>query len=257
MHTAWDIQIRSGLTAPSTQLAHEQEMLAHCAATDHRPVALIWESGPALVVSQSDRHLPFFSAAVEQSEAAGWPVTVRTSGGTAVPLAPGVINLGLIASWRSVRPTLDAAFQLLCGLLIAAMGDLGVTATIGRAPRAFCDGRCNILVGNRKIAGTSQRQSSLGTRGALLLHAAVVLDADPAMLTAVVARFYEAAGRRVDLSAQAVSSLASVQGRSLAGGLKGAFIAALAKELAKPETAPRWCDTPSSRSSPAATSAAP
>jgi lipoate-protein ligase A len=257
MNMAWDIRIRPGLTPAASQLVHEQALLDLCASTDHQPVALIWESEPALVVSQSDRHLPRFAAAVEQAAAAGWPVAVRTTGGSAVPLAPGIINVGLIAPWRSVRPTLDLAFQLLCGVLIDALGSLGITATTGRAPRAFCDGRWNVLVGDRKVAGTSQRQSSAGAGGAVLLHAAVMLDADPVLLTAAVGRFYETAGQRVDLSAEAMSSLANLRPEPPAGDLKAAFVAALANELARPETAPTWCDTPSSPSSPAATSAAP
>jgi lipoate-protein ligase A len=257
MHTAWDIRIRPGLSSAGAQLAHEQSLLALCASGVEQPIALIWESEPALVVSQSDRHLPRFAAAVTDAERAGWPVIVRHTGGTAVPLVPGIINLGLIASWRTGRPTLGAAYEPLCSLLIGAMGNLGITATTGRAPGAFCDGRWNILVNQRKVAGTSQRQSCFGGRGAVLLHATVIVDADPAMLTAITARFYETAGQRVSLSADAVSALASVR-RELSGdALKRAFVTALANELATWGTVPAWCDTPSSPSSPAATSAVP
>ncbi|HEY4646604.1 MAG TPA: hypothetical protein VIH25_10030 [Steroidobacteraceae bacterium] len=252
----WDVQVRSGLTTASVQLAHEQDQLAQFGKREHQPLAFIWESDPALVVSPSDLHLPRFAAAARQSEAEGWPVSTRVTGGSAVPLAPGVINLSLIASWRTIRPTLGAAFQKLCGVLIDALENLGVSAITGHASRAFCDGRCNILVGDRKIAGTAQRQSSLSTHGAVLLHAAVILDADPVLLTDAVARFYAAAGDPRTFDADAVSSVARIT-RASGDELRTAFIGALANALARPETVPAWCDTPSSPSSPAATSAGP
>lgn len=257
VQAAWDIRVSQGLVTASGQLAHEQNLLAQCASTDHQPLALIWESEPALVVSQADRHLPRFADAVRQAENDGWPVSVRSTGGSAVPLAPGVVNVGLIASWRGNRPTLDTGFRQVCGPLIDALRSLGIKAGTGRVPRSFCDGRWNILVGTRKIAGTSQRQASIGKGGAVLMHAAVMIDADPLVLTNVVARFYKQAGDPRPLDAEAVTSLARVRAAPVAGDPRAAFIAALSKELARPKTVPAWCDTPSSPFSPAATSEVP
>jgi lipoate-protein ligase A len=255
--TGWDIRVRPGFANAADQLALEQSLLAEPGAAERPPLASIWESEPALVVSQSDRHLPRFADAVRQVENDGWPVSVRSTGGSAVPLAPGVVNVGLIASWNGDRPTLDTGFRLLCGPLIAALHSLGITTGTGRAPRAFCDGRWNILVGVRKIAGTSQRQASREKRGAVLLHAAVMIDADPVALTNVVARFYEAAGDPRELDADAVTSLAQVLAAPIAVDPRAAFIAALSSVLASPETVPAWCGRQSSPSSPAATSADP
>lgn len=219
-------------------------MLAEYASAERPPLASIWESEPALVVAQSDRHLPRFADAVRQAEHDGWPVSVRSTGGSAVPLAPGVVNVGLIASWRGNRPMLDAGFRQLCGPLIEALRSLGISAGTGRAPRSFCDGRWNILVGARKLAGTSQRQASRQQRGAVLMHAAVMIDADPLALTNVVARFYEAAGEPRALDADAVTSVERVLATPMAQGPRAAFIAALSRVLASPETVPAWCGRP-------------
>jgi lipoate-protein ligase A len=251
----WDIRVRSGFANAAEQLAHEQTLLAEHASAERTPFASIWESEPALVVSQSDRHLPRFADAVREVENDGWPVSVRSTGGSAVPLAPGVVNVGLIASWNGDRPTLDAGFKQLCGPLIKALGSLGITAGTGRAPRSFCDGRWNILVASRKIAGTSQRQTSIGKRGAVLMHAAVMIDADPLLFTNVVARFYEVAGDPRLLDAEAVISLKRVLATPTAFDPRAAFITALSSVLASPETVPAWCGKPLSRSSPAATNA--
>lgn len=114
-----------------------------------------------------------------------------------------------------------------------ALGRFGIESETGRAPRAFCNGRFNVLIGNRKVAGASQRVASRGTHGAVLLHASVLVDADPVSLTAIVARFYELAGVAKRFDAAAVTSLAECLPSPFTGNLGNAFIAALANELTK------------------------
>jgi len=219
------------LVSASAQLALEQSLLAQCASMDRIPLAILWQSEPALVVSQTDRNLPQFAEAAHCAAAEGWPVSVRSTGGTAVALVPGVVNVGLIAPWRVARPSLEQGFELVCAPLIIALARFGVTASTGSAPQAFCDGRFNVLVGARKIAGTSQRHASQGTGGALLIHAAVLVDANPASLTAVVTRFYERAGRATHLDAATVTSLSQCVSHSGACDLPRKFVATLSDVL--------------------------
>jgi len=227
----WDVRVSPTVVSASAQLALEQSLLAQCASMDRMHLAILWQSEPALVVSQTDRNLPQFAEAVRCAAAEGWPVSVRSTGGTAVALVPGVVNVGLIAPWRATRPSLEQGFELVCAPLITALARFGVTASIGSAPQAFCDGRFNVLVGARKIAGTSQRHASQGAGGALLIHAAVLVDADPASLTAVVARFYDRAGRATHLDATTVTSLSQCVSHPGAGDLPRKFVATLSDVL--------------------------
>jgi len=195
------------LTAASEHLAREQQLLDEYAAGDHPRKRLVWESERALVVSQLDTHLPRFMDAMRASAAEGWPVTLRKTGGSAVAIGPGVVNFSVVDSWRGTQPTLAYGFDLVCTPVIRALAHLGVTGTTGAAPGAFCDGKYNVLVDGRKIAGTAQRCTRRGPGGALLAQAMLIVDADPAELTSAVARFYERAGSDRTFDARAVTSI--------------------------------------------------
>ena len=78
-------------------------------------------------------------------------------------------------------------------------------ATLTDAPRevhgSFCDGRFNLAVGDRKIVGTAQQWKRLGAdRHAVLAHAVMVAQADPALITGWANDFENAlgTGRRYD-----------------------------------------------------------
>jgi lipoate-protein ligase A len=176
---------------------------------DAPATARVWQNARALVVARGDQRLPRFEAARAALGAEGWPVVVRESGGTAVPHGPGVLLLSL-----AFRPppgaacTLEATYALLCAPLAGALARLGVPSAPGHAPGSFCDGRFDLLAFGRKIAGTAQRWragpgGASPERGAVLCHAALLVDLDLAAATAAVNRFYEAAGspRRCEPSA--------------------------------------------------------
>jgi lipoate-protein ligase A len=195
------------LTTASEQLALEERFLEDHGRASRARSALIWECERALVVSQLDTLLPGFEDAARDSAHDGWPVAVRKTGGSAVALGPGVLNFSVIESWRGTPPTLAHGFDLVCTPIIRALAELGVTGTIGAAPGSFCDGRHNVLVDGRKIAGTAQRRTKRGEGGALLAHALILIDADPGALTNAVQKFYVRAGASRQFDASVVTSL--------------------------------------------------
>src|SRR5690606_2183733 len=84
-------------------------------AMQQGPVASVWESEQGLVVPRTYRRFAGFVQACAQFERAGWPVTVRQSGGGIVPQGPGIINLSLAYSVRG-KPLdhSDTAYLLIC-----------------------------------------------------------------------------------------------------------------------------------------------
>jgi octanoyl-[GcvH]:protein N-octanoyltransferase len=227
---AWQVECIDAPVEVGAQLAREAAMLARWSSHE-QPRALIWHGGPALVISQADRHLPHCELATRDAAEQGWPVFVRTTGGAAVALAPGVINLALFTTLPDPAPSLAAGFELICRPVIAALARFGVAAGTGHAPGAFCDGRFNVLVGDRKIAGTAQRRTRRQGRSVLLAHASVLADGNLEELTQVVARFYERAGAARPLTALALTCLAACLPDASATQLPARFAATLSEVL--------------------------
>lgn len=223
-------------------IGQEDEWLARAAATG-RPAAHLWQATRMLAVPRSYERLPGWASACATLAAAGWPVQLRRSGGGLVPLGPGVTNLSLV--WRNepagaVEPHL--VYRGLCGLLRRALARLDIAAAAQAVEGSFCDGRFNLAVRGRKIAGTAQAWRRIGTQRVVLAHAVILVSADPAALTAIANRFEQAVASGRHYRSDALTNVARAwgearQARSAPDNLEQQLAAALGVELAAPHDA--------------------
>lgn len=146
------------------------------AAREGQQGALIWVAErPGLVVPRALSRRPGFARAAKTSATRGWPVHLRASGGGEVPQGPGIVNLAL-AGPANGQPT-EVIYQNLCEAIGTALASLGIASEVAPLPGSFCDGRWNLLVRGRKIAGTAQRwQPCADPRAgwAVLAHAVIL-----------------------------------------------------------------------------------
>jgi octanoyl-[GcvH]:protein N-octanoyltransferase len=234
----WRIEddARAGESAQQ-RVARDAVLLEAVRRGEAPPTARVWENERCLVAARSDRRLPRFDAAAEALGAAGWPVVVRESGGSAVPQGPGILCLSLVFRPEKSAPcTIESSYDALCRPLEAALADLGVACARSEVHGAFCDGRYDLAVLGRKIAGTAQRWRAgpggpAPGRGALLAHAVLLVDADLGEASAAVNRFYETAGGERRCRAAASISLreALATGASPLAGAPSAELRAAAR----------------------------
>jgi len=203
----WHVLSAAEQVLPHEQFERESALLQAAAAGELTPQALLWSSGRALITSPADRRLPHFEAAARHAAAAGWPVSGRQTGGTAVALSPGIVNMSLVLAWQGAHPGLETGYRMLCEPLLQVLERFGIAGDVGPVAHSLCDGRYNVRVAGRKLAGTSQRQASRVGHGAMLLHAGVLVEGDAAQLTAVVAEFYCRAGDPRDYRPQSLIAL--------------------------------------------------
>jgi len=201
------------LLCPPEPLAGEIEMAWLDAALDGQATAALWTGAPALVAPLSYRRNAQLEAACDASKARGWPVRLRRSGGGVVPQGPGILNVTLAYPCAgSAGDMAEPVYAHLCQLIAKALDRLGIAAQARPVPGSFCDGRFNLAVNHqgvyRKIAGTAQYWGRASGRQAVLAHALLILDADPAHLSAQANQFEAAlaSGRHYD--AQALTSVA-------------------------------------------------
>ena len=184
-------------------VACEAEWMAS-AATTGRAGAHLWRGEPGLAVPRSYTTLPGWAAAARAHR-----VQVRASGGGVVPLGPGVLNLSLV--WRTERAApceTDAIYRELCGELSRALARLGIDAAPRAVSGSFCDGRFNLAAGGRKLVGTAQSWRRIAGQPVVLAHAAIVVDADPQVLTDVANAFEGDLGCGRQYRADALTSVA-------------------------------------------------
>jgi octanoyl-[GcvH]:protein N-octanoyltransferase len=168
---------------------------------------VIWRAQPSLVITHNETRLPRFEAASTHLEKKGWPLSVRTSGGGAFPVAPGTVQLALLLPLRGDGETIDAIYDALAGRICDALAHLGISASQGNVPEAFCPGGHDIVVDGRKLAGLAQHWRQ-GTSGRSIIAAASILvEEDSTALSDVVNAFYQEAGSSFRCRPSAVTSL--------------------------------------------------
>lgn len=129
--------------------------------------AVLWQAPHGLVAPLSYRRHAWLDAVCTAFAARGWPVRLRRSGGDIVPQGLGIFNLSL--TWPvagSPGAQADRVYAQLCGVLSRALAALHIDARPRAVTGSFCDGRFNLAVGPRKIAGTAQYWRRAGDRHA-------------------------------------------------------------------------------------------
>lgn len=176
------------------------EVLLRTMVAPSGPVDMLrlWVNQPCLVTTRRLANHPRFEEARRLSAENGWPVHVRASGGTTVVHRPGILNVSLLR--RKMGGPLKVAdyYAPLTDLLCAAFDAMDVKAFVGSRHGSYCDGAFNVLLGDRKIAGTSCRVIRGEGMIAYLAHAVVWVEGDVLQDIAAIRRFEAALGLAVD-----------------------------------------------------------
>lgn len=208
------------LLTPQQALGLEQDLLARVSRGEIDLGWHCWHTTPALFAPRALAPPGRFAAAAAGSAARGWPVVVRASGGDLVPQAPGLLNLSLVWRQAGLDASLAAAYERLGRPLLAGLAAVGLRAGYGTVAGAFCDGRYNLVVAGRKIAGTAQRWKIIGAAGrqprelAVLAHAVLLVETDLEPLVASVNAFYRACGMARRCRADAHTTVAAEHRRA-------------------------------------------
>jgi len=197
--------------------------------------AIIHEATKGISVPRSYQRNARFGTACQELGNAGLPVDVRLSGGGVVPQAPGVINLHLAYPIAANYPLEHAESQYLglCELIAHTLAYYGIHATAQPVQGSFCDGRFNLAVDGKKIAGTAQywRRNRAATTPSfsLLSHAVILVNSDSAALTALANQFEAALHSTVRYAPEKTTSVKELLGKPVAD-----FVQKLQHELQNP-----------------------
>ncbi|HCF0145223.1 lipoate--protein ligase family protein, partial [Pseudomonas aeruginosa] len=122
---------------------------------------LLWQPcDRALVMPRRMERLEGFAPASAAVAERGWPVLLRDTGGEPVPQSPGVLNIALsyaLGPGDNEQTRIETAYLRLCQPICDWLRERGLDAGVGAVAGSFCDGRYNVTLDGRKLAGTAQR----------------------------------------------------------------------------------------------------
>ncbi len=174
-------------------LEREAELLAHVAAMPGARFLWFWQSPQSLVAPRKMSNLAGYDRVAGELAGAGWPVSLRATGGDVTPQGSGIVNVSHIyATPAGQSVNINSEYSALCGPIEAA---LGPSASRGWQPGAFCDGAHNVQFKGLKFAGTAMRIKRCRTapkRKAILAHALMLMRPPDAEAIAALNTFLSA-----------------------------------------------------------------
>jgi lipoate-protein ligase A len=184
-----------------------------------------------LAFSALDRVRPGYGEAVAAARAAGFAPVLRLAGGRAAAFHPGTLAFAWSRPAPELRGGIEARFDEMAAILVAALRALGVDARAGEVPGEWCPGAHSVNARGRvKLAGIGQRV----VRGAAHVGGVLVAE-DAGRARDALAPVYAALGLPLD-PASFGAAADEAPGATLSG-VAAALRAELARRFALVEAA--------------------
>ncbi|NHN30021.1 lipoate--protein ligase family protein [Paenibacillus sp. S3N08] len=136
------------------------EILCRRVGEGGTPIVHIWRHPRAFVMGLRDSRLPHALEAKQWLEAQGYSAAVRNSGGAAVPLDLGVVNLTLILPKQQGHIDFRNDFEKMYLLIKEALHTLSPDVAKGEIKGAYCPGDYDLSIGGLKFCGIAQRRQA-------------------------------------------------------------------------------------------------
>ncbi|ASS97914.1 octanoyltransferase [Geobacillus thermocatenulatus] len=150
-------------------------------------VVRTWVHDDTIVLGIADTKLPHFHEAVSFLHKEGYRVVVRNSGGLAVVLDSGVLNISLIFPEATHQIAIEQGYEAMYALIAAMLAPYGVRVEAGEVVGSYCPGSYDLGIGGKKFAGISQRR----VRGGVAVQIYLCVDGSGAARAELIRRFYE------------------------------------------------------------------
>ncbi|MGE8080343.1 lipoate--protein ligase family protein [Peribacillus loiseleuriae] len=121
-------------------------------------VARTWVHHQTIVLGIQDTRLPFLQNGISYLNALGYQVIVRNSGGLAVVLDEGVLNVSLVFPETERRIEINRGYDAMLDLIRMMFSQYGVKIEAKEIIGSYCPGSYDLSINDKKFAGISQRR---------------------------------------------------------------------------------------------------
>ncbi|MEK4062296.1 MULTISPECIES: lipoate--protein ligase family protein [Paenibacillus] len=187
---AGDAGEAGGMLVP---FAFEETLCRDIGAGLAPPALHLWSHPAGVALGLRDSKLPRADEAMAGLERRGFRTAVRHSGGAAVPLDAGIVNVALVLPKTPGKLDFHDDFRLLASLIQEAVAvshpQAAALIQAGEITGSYCPGDFDLAIGGRKFCGIAQRRQS----SAYFVHAFVVVSGSGQERGELIRGFYETA----------------------------------------------------------------
>lgn len=121
-----------------------------------------WVHNDSVVLGIQDHRLPHIKEGMDLLSSRGYVPIVRNSGGLAVVLDPGVLNISLILSEQEERIDINTGYEIMVELIKMLFPQVADQIEAYEIVGSYCPGSYDLSINGKKFAGISQRRMRQG-----------------------------------------------------------------------------------------------
>ena len=188
--TTWrfiDQSISANKRSPLESFAMDDTLCHLIGQNRSTPAIRTWVHHDSVVLGIQDHRLPHIETGMDELIAHGYHPIVRNSGGLAVVLDAGVLNISIVLN-ENEPLSINAAFEHMVDFIRLLFPEVAHKIEAYEIVGSYCPGSYDLSIGGKKFAGISQRRMKNGIAVQIYLG----VEGSGSKRAELVKRFYEA-----------------------------------------------------------------
>lgn len=176
-----------------------------------------WVHHDAVVLGIQDHRLPYIEQGMETLKNSGYEPIVRNSGGLAVVLDAGVLNISIVLNEEKPL-SINNAFEMMVALIRQLFPEIATKIEAYEIVGSYCPGSYDLSIGGQKFAGISQRRMKNG----IAVQIYLCVEGSGSERAELIKHFYESGlqGEKTkfeypDIKPEVMASLQQLTGQNL------------------------------------------
>ncbi len=151
------------------------------------PTIRTWVHDASVVLGIQDHRLPYVQQGMDLLKARGYHPIVRNSGGLAVVLDEGVLNISIVLSEQTEALSINDGYDVMVALVKELFPEVADQIEAYEIVGSYCPGSYDLSIEGKKFAGISQRRLRQGVAVQIYL----CIEGSGSDRAALIRDFYE------------------------------------------------------------------
>lgn len=190
--TTWrfiDQSISANKRSPLESFAIDDTLCHLVGQNTSLPTIRTWVHHDAVVLGIQDHRLPYIQEGMTYLVSQGFEPIVRNSGGLAVVLDAGVLNISLVLSEHDKKISINEGFELMVDFIRRLLPEAADKIEVYEIGGSYCPGTFDLSIGGQKFAGISQRRMKNG----IAVQIYLCVEGSGGARAAMIREFYDLA----------------------------------------------------------------
>lgn len=178
----------SGIGRSPLESFAADDTLCHLIGAGLSPATVrTWVHSASVVMGIQDHRLPYVQAGMDLLEERGYHPIVRNSGGLAVVLDEGVLNISIVISEKEGHIDINTGYDMMVDLIKALFPEIAARIEAYEIVGSYCPGSYDLSVDGKKFAGIAQRR----IRGGIAVQIYLSVEGSGSERAELIRDFYE------------------------------------------------------------------